>query len=484
MMTDQAIGIPGMTLPIENQYLRLPEPFYAPVAPAKVPPPRLLAWNGPLAASLGLADFAPDDDDKARVFSGNLLPDGANSIALAYAGHQFGHFVPQLGDGRAVLIGDLLNDRGQRVDLQLKGAGRTPFSRGGDGKSSLGPVIREYILSEAMHHLGVPTTRALAAVATGELVYRESALPGGILTRVASSHLRIGTFEYFAARGATDELAQLVSFAIHRHYPEVAAADDPVVAFFGEVVSAQATLIANWMSLGFIHGVMNTDNMTISGETLDYGPCAFMDEFVSNKVFSSIDRFGRYAFDQQPVIAHWNLASLAACLQLVSDDRQALDAQLKTFDQQFNETYVARMRLKLGLLTAREEDVEMIASWMNYLQDNSLDFTVSFRALANQLAPGADIRFGDFERAWRERVALEGADPIAVQRQMQRVNPYIIPRNHLVEQTIDDALNGDFEKFKTFNRAILEPYVERAEYAPFAVPPTADQRVRETFCGT
>ena len=306
------------------------ERFFARVNPLPVPSPKLLAWNERLAGELGLNDPGRNDDRLAQIFGGNLVPEDAEPIALAYAGHQFGQFVPQLGDGRAVLLGEVVGPNGKRRDVQLKGSGRTPFSRGGDGKSSLGPVIREYVLSEAMHALGVPTTRALAAVLTGERVYRELPLPGGVLTRVASSHIRIGSFEYFAARGDVEGVKVLADYAIERHAPELAAEARPYPAFFAHVVEAQAALVAHWMDIGFIHGVMNTDNTTVSGETLDYGPCAFMDEFHSEKVFSSIDHGGRYAFARQPGIVHWNLARLAECLLMLDDDQPEFEERLST----------------------------------------------------------------------------------------------------------------------------------------------------------
>src|SRR6056297_3293385 len=407
---------------LENSYARLPGHFYARVEPAAVPAPALLAWNGPLAAELGLDALGGDEERLARLFGGNELPPGAEPIALAYAGHQFGRFVPQLGDGRAVLLGERVDASGRRRDIQLKGSGRTPFSRMGDGKSSLGPVIREYLVSEAMHALGVPTTRALAAVATGERVFREEALPGGVFTRVATSHVRVGTFEYFAARGDAEAVRTLADYAIGRHYPDAGEADEPLRAFYRGVVEAQARLVAHWLALGFIHGVMNTDNTAVSGETLDYGPCAFMDEFHYDKVFSSIDRYGRYAYGQQATIAQWNLARLADCLLTAGGDKAAFEEELARFPGLFEDEWLGRMARKLGFTTAEPDDADVIADWiadlvgdwLAHLQREGLDYTLSFRELAARAGASDEPRFGAFELRWRERLARrpETADEV------------------------------------------------------------------------
>ena len=397
----------------DNTYARLPEHFFARVEPEIAPGPKLLAWNTELAEELGLSGLAGSEERLARIFSGNELPEGAEPIALAYAGHQFGHFVPQLGDGRAVLLGEVIKrSNGQRFDLQLKGSGQTPFSRRGDGKSSLGPVIREYLLSEAMYRMGVPTTRALAAVQTGESVYRDTILPGGVLTRVASSHLRIGTFEYFAARQDLDALRTLADYAIERHYPEVKETSHPLVAFFGKVVEAQAALVAHWMDIGFIHGVMNTDNTAISGETIDYGPCAFMDEFDINKVFSSIDQDGRYAYGQQASIGQWNLVRLAECLLLLGDDQQLFEAEFARYHDLFEHHYLQRMRRKLGLTSEEPGDRSLINEWQQHLQDHALDYTLSFRRLSTRIdaADANDIRRvrNPLEAAHRQSARIPG----------------------------------------------------------------------------
>lgn len=468
---------------LENHYATLPSTFYVPTQPAPVPSPRLLAWNAPLADWLGLAGPG-DNNELARWFSGNGLPPGASPIALAYAGHQFGHFVPQLGDGRALLLGDVVARDGKRYDIQLKGSGRTPFSRGGDGKSWLGPVIREYLVSEAMHRLGVPTTRALAAVATGEPVLREEMRPGGILTRVAASHIRVGTFQYFAARGDKDAVRQLVDYAIDRHYLAARESGTPCAAFFGAVCDAQAALVAHWMSLGFIHGVMNTDNTSIAGETIDYGPCAFMDEFRRDKVFSSIDRHGRYAYDQQPLIAQWNLARLAECLLLVDDDRKAFESELERFEERYEAELLQRMRAKLGLLGDEPGDAGLVEAWLQLLEERGLDYTLSFRELAVRAADGDGQRFGDFEEAWRKRLSRQTGGAPAAAARMNALNPLYIARNHQVERAIDDAVEGDLSTFEALQATLCEPFDEHAGSEAFALAPLPEERVTETFCGT
>ena len=387
-----------------------------------------------------------------------------------------------------MLLGELVDTQGNRRDVQLKGSGRTPFSRDGDGRSSLGPVIREYILSEAMHSLGVPTTRALAAVLTGERVYRPSPLPGGVLTRVASSHIRIGSFEYLAARGDVDDLKILADFAIERHAPELAAGERPYLAFFAHVVEAQAALVALWMDIGFIHGVMNTDNTTVSGETLDYGPCAFMDEFHSAKVFSSIDHSGRYAFDRQPAIVHWNLTRLAECLLMLDNDQPEFERQLGRVKTLFDKQYNARMRSKLGLLAedAEEEagDAALVREWLTYLQSNELDYTLSFRELAARTNGESTPRFGEFEEKWLRRIAKKAQSPAAVTASMNAVNPLFIPRNHQIERAIQAAIEGDLSIFNELREVLAKPFDEQHEFARYADPPSPEERVARTFCGT
>lgn len=469
---------------LENSYAKLPERFYANSPPLPVPAPKLLAFNAPLAEALGLTQLGDGDTGLAELFSGNELPSGVEPIALAYAGHQFGQFVPSLGDGRAVLLGSVTDRSGQRHDVQLKGSGRTPFSRGGDGKSSLGPVIREYILSEAMHALGVPTTRALAAVETGEQVYRERPLPGGVLARVASSHIRIGSFQYFAARQDVEGVKALADFAIGRHAPDLAAGEKPYLAFFSRVRDLQAELVAHWMDVGFIHGVMNTDNTTVSGETLDYGPCAFMDAFHSEQVFSSIDHGGRYAFDRQPVIMHWNLARLAETFLLIDDDQPAYEEALRRFRDVFEQIYLQRMRRKLGLKNDEDDDAALVRLFLEHLQQNELDYTLGFRRLADQISDDAEPVFGDFEVAWRARLARQDARPAELRASMNRANPRFVPRNHQVERAIQAAIAGDPSVFHELNAVLAWPYDEQQGYEAYATPPTAEEQVTQTFCGT
>ena len=449
-----------------------------------MPAPTLLVWNEVLAQALGLGSLAADRDALARLLSGAETADGRPLIALVYAGHQFGHFVPQLGDGRAVLLGEARDRNGRRYDIQLKGSGRTPYSRAGDGKSSLGPVIREYLVSEAMHHLGIPTTRALAAVATGEQVYRTDALPGAVLTRVAASHLRVGTFEYFAARSDVEGVRTLADFAIDRHYPELAGDQSPYVAFLRRVAERQVRLVADWMSVGFIHGVMNTDNTAIAGETLDYGPCAFMDTFRHDQRFSSIDLHGRYAYSNQAPVAQWNLARLAECLLTICDDRQAIEDVIADFPAVYEEAYVARMRRKLGLTTVRDGDAGLIADWLRYMESHDLDFTLSFRNLATRADARDESQFGDFETRWRERLRAEDADSDTVTALMNSVNPLFIARNHRVEEAIRNAIDGDLSTFEELNAVLQRPYDEQPRFAHYAAAPEPHERVTQTFCGT
>ena len=469
---------------LDNSYARLPEAFHAKVVPDEVAAPSLLAWNAELADELGLDTLAHDDAELARIFSGASGLAGVQPIALAYAGHQFGNFVPQLGDGRAVLLGEVVTDAGRRHDIQLKGSGRTPYSRGGEGKSWLGPVLREYILSEAMHHLGVPTTRALAAVSTGETVHREAALPGAIFTRVASSHLRIGTFEYFAARQNRAALTALTDYAIERHYPEAKGEESPYVAFFRSVTERQAELVARWMAVGFIHGVMNTDNTAISGETLDYGPAAFMDEFQFKKVFSSIDHHGRYAYANQATVAQWNLARLAESLLPLCDSRAEFEAILADFPAWHDSHYLDLMRPKLGLTEGRGDDAELIGEWLNHLQNNELDYTLSFRELAMRIDATDTSRFGEFEQRWRQRVGNQATSSSEVATVMNSVNPLYIPRNHRVEQAISQAVAGDLSVFGDLNLVLAQPFEKQPGFAQYAEAPAPDERVTETFCGT
>ena len=469
---------------LDHSYARLPESFHAIVEPDSVAAPSVLAWNHKLANELGLESLANDEAELARIFSGSVRPPGVQAIAMAYAGHQFGHFSPQLGDGRAALLGEVVTDVGNRYDIQLKGSGRTNFSRGGDGKSWLGPVLREYILSEAMHQLGVPTTRALAAVATGETVYRDSVKPGAVFTRVASSHLRVGTFEYFAARSDVDSLRTLADYAIDRHYPDAKTEGEPLLAFFRQTAERQAELVAHWMAVGFIHGVMNTDNTAISGETIDYGPAAYMDEFKSDKVFSSIDRGGRYAYANQAPIAQWNLARLAETLLMLGAAKAELESILIEFPSHYERFYLDLMRPKLGLLNGQEGDHELVKSWLDHLQDDELDYTLSFRELAQRVDASDEPRFGEVELRWRQRIGQQEKSPAEIARLMNSVNPLFIPRNHRVEQAINQAVAGDLSVFEELNTVLSRPYSEQPKLAHYAEAPELGERVTRTFCGT
>lgn len=473
-----------MTLPFDNSYARLPARFYVRQPPVPVAAPRSLALNRDLAARLGLdADWLSGPEGLAML-AGNAVPEGAEPLAQAYAGHQFGNFVPQLGDGRALLLGEIVAPDGARFDIQLKGAGLTAFSRRGDGRAWLGPVIREYIVSEAMAALGVPTTRALAATATGESVFREGAVPGAVLTRVASSHIRVGTFQFFAARGDLEGLRLLTEHTLARHYPE---AEDAMGLLRG-VIDRQARLIAAWMSLGFIHGVMNTDNMTVSGETIDYGPCAFMDGYHPQTVFSSIDERGRYAYANQPQIALWNLAQLAtALLPLIADSRDAAidlaETALGAFPDAYQAEWLARFRAKIGIATAEDGDLDLIERLLTLMARDRADFTRTFRGLARGTARDEFLDregFDAWAAEWRARLARE-ADPEA---RMRGANPALIPRNHRVEQAIRAAVHGDDNSFHRLNAALAHPFVDRAEYADLEAAPVEDERVRRTYCGT
>ena len=468
----------------DNSYRGLPEAFYASVSPDEVPKPELLAWNAELANELGIATSGYDEEQLASIFGGSVPLEGSQPISMAYAGHQFGHFVPQLGDGRAALLGEVVTDAGRRFDIQLKGSGRTPFSRGGDGKSWLGPVLREYILSEAMHRLGVPTTRSLAAVATGETVYRETAMPGAVFTRVAASHLRVGTFEYFAARKDVESLKTLADYAIERHYPEVSDDESRYISFLRRVIERQAELVAHWMSIGFIHGVMNTDNTAISGETIDYGPAAYMDEFRFDKVFSSIDSYGRYAYANQPTIAQWNLARLADTLLALGEDKAELEDVLGLFPGLYETHYLALMGPKLGLYDVQDADAALIVEWLKHLNDNGLDYTMSFRELASRADAVDESQFGSFEAKWRQRTSNQGRAAAEISARMNSVNPLFIPRNHRVEQAISEAVDDDLTVFNEMNAVLAQPYTEQPSLADYAKPPRGHERVTQTFCGT
>ena len=496
----------------DNSFARELEGFYIARHPAVVPAPRLLFLNEPLADELGLDLASLDAAASAAIFSGNTLPDGAEPLAQAYAGHQFGGFSPRLGDGRALLLGEVIDRHGHRRDIAFKGSGRTPFARGGDGKAAVGPMLREVLVSEAMHALGIPTTRALAVAATGEQVFREHALPGAVLTRVAASHLRVGTFQFYAARGDVESVRKLAEYSIARHDPQLVGSPQRFLALLQNVAERQAALIAQWMNVGFIHGVMNTDNMTISGETIDYGPCAFIEAYDPAAVFSSIDLEGRYAFGNQPDIARWNLARLAeTLLPLLSDDHEQAIAMatevIDTFPAQYHRHLLRGQRAKLGLHRAEPDDdiadTTLVEDWLSLLHAGRVDFTLAWRRLADAAAGDeAPLRvlFADAHALdawlgrWRDRCASERdssdhGSPIAGAERagaMRAVNPIIIARNHRVEEALAAASDhDDLAPFEQLLDALRRPYDETPELARYAEPaPAAVTACYQTFCGT
>jgi uncharacterized protein YdiU (UPF0061 family) len=498
----------------DNTYALLPDRFYARVNPTPVAAPRMVKLNVALALELGLDPAALSSPQGVAILAGNRLAEGSEPLAIAYAGHQFGHFVPQLGDGRANLLGEVVGRDGVRYDIQLKGSGPTPFSRRGDGRAALGPVLREYLLSEAMAALGVPTTRALAAVTTGQSVLRETVVPGAVFTRVASSHLRVGTFQYFAAQSDLEGTRTLADFAIARHYPEAAHAQQPYRALLDGVVARQARLVAQWMLLGFIHGVMNTDNMSISGETIDYGPCAFMEAYDPATAFSSIDIQGRYSYSNQPHAAHWNLARLAeALLPLLEKEAGGAEAgmasaheALSAFGPQFEAAHVAGLRRKLGLSseTGREGDAALAHDLLDRMAANHADFTLTFRRLCDAAAglegdaaagAEADARvrslFDDptsydaWASGWRRRLEREPLPAHVRAETMRHANPAFIPRNHLVEAALDAAVEReDFQPFEHLLEVVSQPYADRPDLERYATPARPEEQVHATFCGT
>ena len=483
----------------DNSFARELGGCYVPWDAEKVSEPRLLMFNCELAAELGLDGAALETPLGAEIFAGNRLPIGAKPLAQAYAGHQFGGFSPQLGDGRALLLGEIVDTCGRRHDIQLKGSGRTPFSRGGDGKAALGPVLREYLIGEAMHALGVPTTRALAAVTTGDQVIRETALPGAVLTRIAASHLRVGTFQFFAARGETEIVRQLADYAIARHYPAAREADNPYLAFFISVAKAQAVLVAEWMSIGFIHGVMNTDNTTISGETIDYGPCAFMDVYDPDTVFSSIDLQGRYAYANQPSILTWNLARLAETLIALVDPNKDRAVELLTdganeVSSLFGDAWLARMRAKIGLNSAEDNDVKLINRLLDAMYQGKADFTLTFRRLSEVLR-GNDMPvralfedpavFDVWVNDWRIRLDREQVSAVDCAGAMDQVNAIYIPRNHKVEEALAAAVDQDsISAFEDMLSVVSKPFDEVSGREGYAEPGGKTAVPYQTFCGT
>lgn len=490
-------------LVFNNHYARLPEHFYARLNPTPVREPGLIKVNHALAGELGLDAKALESPAGIAMFAGNAVPPGAEPLAQAYAGHQFGYFNPQLGDGRAILLGEIVGGDGRPRDIQLKGSGPTPFSRNGDGRAAVGPVVREYIVSEAMHALGIKTTRALAAVTTGEQVYRETALPGAVLTRVAASHIRIGTFEYFRNRGDEQAIKQLADFVIARHYPGItqANADNPYIALLDAVMEAQASLVASWLHVGFIHGVMNTDNMSVSGETIDYGPCAFMDRYDPATVFSSIDTGGRYAYGNQASIALWNLSRLAECLlHLFNSDLKAAvniaEKKLSSFPTLFENHWLAGMRRKTGLLTEHDGDQQLIETLLNLMQQNQLDYTLTFRSLANFFDSGSESSRGtEFFKTlvgvlagwlplWEKRLEQEPLPTEQLAEKIRNANPVYIPRNYHIEAAVSAAVSqADHSVMNEMVRVLSNPYNEQPGMERYAEAPATGE-IYQTFCGT
>jgi serine/tyrosine/threonine adenylyltransferase len=504
MSPTEAPALGGVRFNFENSYARLPEKFYARIAPTPVPAPRLVKLNLELAGRLGLDSVELASPEGVEVLAGSRVAAGSEPLAMAYAGHQFGNFVRQLGDGRANLLGEVIGRDGVRYDIQLKGAGRTPFSRNGDGRAALGPVLREYIVSEAMAAFGVPTTRALAAVTTGQAVFRETALPGAVLTRVATSHLRVGSFQYFFAQGDIDGVRTLADYAIARHYPEAMHASRHYRALLDGVIARQGQLVAQWMLLGFIHGVMNTDNTSISGETIDYGPCAFMEAYDPRTVFSSIDHQGRYAYSNQPHAMHWNLTRLAETLLPLLVEEEGSDEAglasaheaLEKFAVHFETARDAGMRRKLGFTQEHEEDARLVEDLLKRMAENRADYTLTFRKLCDAAAgsegnQGVRALFADpaafdaWESVWRRRLAKEPIAPEDRAAQMRRVSPAFIPRNHIVESALQAAIEQeDFQPFEELLEVLAHPYEDVPGKERYAVPARPEEYVRQTFCGT
>ena len=487
-----------MDIAFDNSFHRDMEGFYAPAEAAPPSAPTLLVFNQTLADRLGLGAADVDDDSLARLFSGQAIPGGANPLAFAYAGHQFGHFSSQLGDGRALLLGEIVAPDGKRFDVQLKGSGPTPFSRNGDGKAAIGPVLREFLVSEAMAAMRVPTTRALAAVATGDRVQRERAHPGAVLTRIASSHIRVGTFQFFAAHLGAEHVVQLSDYTIRRHFPDLASAANPHLALLEAVIERQCVLVAKWMGLGFIHGVMNTDNVAVSGETIDYGPCAFMDRFAVHTVFSSIDANGRYAYGNQPAIMNWNMARFAEALlpaihAVNPDDVDVAKTLVADIVAQFRGIWLAVMRQKLGLGAPHSSDAALIDGLFDELERHGPDFTLFFRALATllrgdasameALLPAPDA-MAPWIASWWAQLEREPINPLERAAAMDAVNPLYIPRNHKVEAALAAAEQGDLAPFLALLEVVRAPYSERTDWSDYALPPPADGAPYVTFCGT
>ena len=474
----------------DNTYAKLSNTFKEEIKPTPVHDPKLVVLNKELAKDLNLDFSKNNNEDLAKLFSGNSLPNNTNTIAQAYAGHQFGHFT-MLGDGRAVLLGEHLVNNTKRFDIQFKGSGRTSFSRSGDGRAVLGPMLREYIISEAIHALNIPTTRSLAVVSTGEKVVRENLLPGAILTRVASSHIRVGTFQYIAAKQNIDDLTTLVDYTIERHYPEIQSSKNKALDLLNLVMEKQCQLVINWMRVGFIHGVMNTDNMTLSGETIDYGPCAFMDHYDPKTVFSSIDKFGRYSFSNQPPITKWNLARLAECLipLIDKDEDQAIKIASEIIDnfQNIYETkWLNMMRDKLGLFGEDKDDLELINNLLNWMQSNQADYTNTFCYLMNissiQDQIYKDKDFIDWSKNWEKRILINGGSKENSLELMKKNNPIVIPRNHKVEEALEAANDNNLKPMYNLLSILKKPYTKQINIEKFQTP--SNNQNYQTFCGT
>ena len=497
----ETTAVSALRAGFENSFAALDQKFYEPAKPEPVPTPVLQKYNRKLDWDLGL-NFTKDTPELAQCLSGNLIFEDADPIAMAYAGHQFGNFVPQLGDGRAILLGEKITRDARRVYVQLKGSGRTRFSRGGDGKSPLGPVIREYLVSEAMHRLGVPTTRALAIVSTGEQILRPDGLhPGGIMTRVASGFVRVGSFEYFAVRRDETAIQTLADYVIARHFPELMDKKERYRQFYSSVAKRQARLVAHWMQIGFIHGVMNTDNTAISGETIDYGPCAFMDHYDPNMVFSSIDTMGRYRYANQSAIMKWNMNCLGVCLQALigKTDKEAMeviDSVLAEFEQEFLDAQKIGMLKKIGIENPQDQDAALLGDLLALMQNQKADFTLTFRYLADHISQGSKMT-PQFKRlfttpdamtgwlqSWQQRLANENS-PEIIQTKMNRVNPLFIPRNHRIQKAIEDAeIKDDFSQVHLLAKLYENPFTNQPDFMDYAQAPLHKERVTRTFCGT
>lgn len=476
----------------DNTYSKLPDPFISNISPIPVKSPELIILNDNLGKQLGLNFSLISKKELSNLFSGNSLPEGSKSIAQAYAGHQFGHFT-MLGDGRAVLMGEHISKNNERFDIQFKGSGQTPFSRNGDGRAALGPMLREYIISEAMHSLNIPTTRSLAVVKTGEDVVRENILQGAILTRVASSHLRVGTFQYVAMRKNENELKTLVDYTIDRHYPNIKKSKKKAIDLLKVLIELQIDLVVNWMRVGFIHGVMNTDNMSISGETIDYGPCAFMDTYDPQTVFSSIDEFGRYAYFNQPSITKWNLARFAECLIPLIDSNKEKAIKIATetinsFDKKYESKWINMMRDKLGLFGQDQKDQVLIIDLLTWMHKNKADYTNTFCFLMDENFQHNKIyndeNFLTWKERWKERLKLNNNTPEKYLTLMKSVNPLVIPRNHKVEEVLESANNNDLSPLKKLINVLEKPYEKTKENIEYQSPAPVSDKKYKTFCGT